>query len=829
MARRFVLAVAGIVLLPSGIALSAQASSGDDVTPPSVTIISPAGGITTRKEEIAVKARVTDDLSGIASVTCNGEPAEVVKKTARCSVPLLPGLNSVILKTIDVAGNSASAGIQITRRVKQATFITLTPGHRTLLVNEEMTLSLQDDSGVQVVNARWKTSNAKVVSLSGDDPPLLKALKPGSVTISAKKSSLTSTATIAVVAGTELAPGTIRWSVPATPGRGMAPPIYANRVDETSPDLFMVEPGTFGEATLRGVDGEGRVMWMEHSPGIPLMGDSFGGVIAGVPYNVDFGPGFFRALLRLGDAGGVPPWRYESAGILLRPAQAPDGALYAIELTDGGVDSAGNGIWDKDAIVIDGTTGLLLSRTPLDREIVAFESENDGLVLSDSVTCRSTSTEMPPETAGPIVGSDGRGYLLVRRSITRAFGSCIAYNPLRFYPRRQEVGVDLIALSATNFPMVSALYSRQCNPAELETTLCDQSPDIYQLLPDGVGGLLASWRRPLHETEPSVFFTQSYVTRIDAGGGTSDTPVEPNFWIDLIGQAGTAYVHSNEGTSALDVASWTTKWTTDITELYLFAAQPDGGAAATNGAGDLQMVGPSGQVEEGSLLGFSPGSMAHEFDGWIGIKGDQLTSVAGQFQDATRWTVDVGNRSGQLAVRRAGMGIFLKSQDALSPFLVVQHNSVRVVPFNQDWLASQPSLDSGATDGFGNRYFTLGAGLPDGIDTGPTCGGGNLTKGINRTGDVNKPVKALRKLPVAPVSEGALILSLLNHFDGYANNVPYWCTPGDPDSTTGLAYNSNSFAHGLLHAAGVPHEESAPRLPAPGWSLPLPAQFFRPH
>ena len=149
-----------------------------------------------------------------------------------------------------------------------------------------------------------------------------------------------------------------------------------------------------------------------------------------------------------------------------------------------------------------------------------------------------------------------------------------------------------------------------------------------------------------------------------------------------------------------------------------------------------------------------------------------------------------------------------------------------------NWLASQASLqpppELDATDGFGNRYFTLGAGLPVGSDTGLHCGGGNLTKGINRDGDVTKPVKALRKLPVAHVSEGATIFSLLIHFNSYANNVPYWCTPGDPDSTTGLAYNSNSFAHGLLHAAGVPHKEREPKWPAPGWSLPLPAKYFRP-
>jgi hypothetical protein len=374
--------------------------------------------------------------------------------------------------------------------------------------------------------------------------------------------------------------------------------------------------------------------------------------------------------------------------------------------------------------------------------------------------------------------------------------------------------------------MVHSLYALKCRSVELQSALCDPTPDIYQLLPDGVGGLLASWRRPLHETSPYVFFAQSYLTRIDAGGGRFDRPVDRNFWIDLIGQAGTAYVHSDDGTTALDVTSWTAKWTATMSG-PLIAASPDGGAATIDEAGALQVVGPTGQIEETIPFGLSPNSAAQEFDGWIGVKDGELASVAGQFQDATRWTVDVGNHSRQLAVRRPGMGIFLKSQDALFANTLAQHNSIRIVPFDQDWLASQP-FDVDATDGFGNRYFTLGAGLSDGSDTGFNCGGGNLTKGINREGDLNKPVKALRKLPVAYVSEGATIFSLLIHFNSYANDVPYWCTPGDPDSTTGLAYNSNSFAHGLLHAAGVPHQEREPQWPAPGWSLPLPATYFRP-
>ncbi len=155
--------------------------------------------------------------------------------------------------------------------------------------------------------------------------------------------------------------------------------------------------------------------------------------------------------------------------------------------------------------------------------------------------------EFAPQTVGPIVGSDGRGYLLVRRRIRLGKGICNEFNGANYIPARtQDVGVDLIALSPTNAPVVQSLYALQCTSAELQRTSCDLPPILYQLLPDGIGGLLASWWRALQQGFNS-YSGQSYVTRIDAAGARVDTPVTPDFWIDLIGQAGTAYVRSSGG------------------------------------------------------------------------------------------------------------------------------------------------------------------------------------------------------------------------------------------------------------------------------------------
>ena len=824
MARsRFLVVLALMLILPRS-APAGQTPIGSDMTPPSVRLMNPSSRSTTRQPRITVRSRVSNASSGIAKVTCNGQPATVVRKTARCVVPLLPGLNDVIVQAIDGAGNRASAGVQITRAVKRAAAIALTPSHRTLLLDETATLHLVDDAGVYVAQARWKTSDSHVVTLSADDPPVLTAVGFGTASVTARKNGLMSLATIAVVAGAELAPGTTRWSVAPVTGLSMEPPIYANRVDETTPELFIVEGAAGDEAIVRGVDVEGHVMWTRHSPGVPLLGDSFGGVIAGVVDAAYPGAPLFQAFARLGDSGGVAPWRYDSAGILLRPAQSPEGTLYAIEFTHGGVDTYGSDIWDKAVIVINGITGGVISRSPLAREVVAFESANEGLDLG-SVTCRSSRREVPPDTVGPIVGSDGRGYLLVRRRTTLASGSCILeFNPLNVYPRTQDVGVDLLALSATEPLAVNRLYDLQCNSGELESALCDVAPDVYQLLPDGVGGLLASWRRPLHETSPHEYFVQNYLTRLDADGGRVDTPVDRNFGIDMIGQAGTAYVRTgtSPGTSAIDVRSWSPKWTADISGQTLLAARPDGGVATIDDAGDLRVFGSTGENEDTVFLGLSPMSAAHESDSWIGVKDGELTSVAGQFQDATRWVPELGNRQGTLAVRNPGVGIFAKSHLVQWP-LNFHHVSIRITPSAQSlWLSTLPNAML-PVDDYGNHFFTLGAGTAAG-DTSLLCSG-TLSKGVDREHDVADLPLNLERLPIHGLLENGLITALIDHYQNYPDDLPYACFPEIFPGT----YNSNSFASGLLISVGAP----LPLFPIrgttlPGWPTPVPRSKFNP-
>src|SRR3989442_718351 len=72
--------------------------------PPPLTLISPANGATIYTSPIAVTGTVSDSLSGLAAITCNGTPATVAGTSFSCRVTLTLGANSIIAKATDLAG-----------------------------------------------------------------------------------------------------------------------------------------------------------------------------------------------------------------------------------------------------------------------------------------------------------------------------------------------------------------------------------------------------------------------------------------------------------------------------------------------------------------------------------------------------------------------------------------------------------------------------------------------------------------------------------------------------------------------------------------------------
>jgi alpha-tubulin suppressor-like RCC1 family protein len=775
-----------------------------DLTPPVVTLTTPATDTTTAAASLAVSGTVIDGGSGLAVVQCNDVAATMTAGVATCTVPLQPGRNSVVLVARDMAGHAMSHGVRVTRTTPPVS-LTLTPATRTLLLEESAVLGLLDQSGTPVIGATWTSSNPEAVFLSTGDPPRLSAVADGTATITAEKEGLTATADVTVLTGTSMLDGTTRWTVASAPGAIPQAPIYAHRVSETVPDLFIVESAGSGSAASYAVQGirggDGTVLWRESAPGAPTLADEDGGLIATLgawPDQV--------GLARFAGPAGVSPWRYMSIGRIganyldgVAPArseiaQASDGTLFFVELPGNQSLSYATpvGEWDKYLIGLDGSTGAVKFRVPLPR--VLYQGWMDG--------GPTPTVQWEASVSAPVVGEDDAVYLEVTSAeIVQGF---LGLNST--YSRR----VELLRVDTDGNYASTTLW-------DLTGPFGAPYHGVQEVVPDGIGGVLAQWK--LHAV--AGVGDVNRVTRLANGQSTEYELPHANSRIELVGQSGRTFVRSPDGDGTrLDVIDavtggliWSTHEPGQVT-----AALPDGSAILFN---DIEatttLLSPNGTVHSerpSGGMGVSFGD-AH----LLSWSNQGVSLIHDSVANATRFGA-LGNREQQRRVARPGLGIHLKSHRA-QPSFSYQHVSVRITPHNRDWPTTSPvAWLFRETDTYGNNFLTLGAGTAAG-DTATSCEG-TLTKGVNRDRDVNAFSVVFDKLPVDVRDEDTVIQALLDRFNSYADSRPYHCFPEDNPGK----FNSNSFAHGLLHAAAVPHEERPPLEPTPGWPTLLPAVYF---
>jgi len=112
--------ITGTVTDTAGNTNTAKVTLNIDLTPPVLTITSPANGATLTSSSLNVSGSVTDALSGVAGVTCNGTAGTVTGGSFACTVTLNSGANTITAQAADVAGNTASQSINATLIVPTA-------------------------------------------------------------------------------------------------------------------------------------------------------------------------------------------------------------------------------------------------------------------------------------------------------------------------------------------------------------------------------------------------------------------------------------------------------------------------------------------------------------------------------------------------------------------------------------------------------------------------------------------------------------------------------------------------------------------------------------
>jgi Glucodextranase, domain B len=110
--------ITGTATDKAGNSASANVFISLDKTVPVLTIASPSNGTSVSSSPVKVTGTASDSLSGIATVLCNGNPASLSNSTFSCDVPLNNGPNTITAEAIDVAGNTGSLSISVTRETQ---------------------------------------------------------------------------------------------------------------------------------------------------------------------------------------------------------------------------------------------------------------------------------------------------------------------------------------------------------------------------------------------------------------------------------------------------------------------------------------------------------------------------------------------------------------------------------------------------------------------------------------------------------------------------------------------------------------------------------------
>jgi hypothetical protein len=191
--------ISGTATNKAGTSATAKVTLNIDKTPPTISITSPNNGSSSFSASQTISGVVTDTLSGIASVTCNGTPASLNVGTFSCEINLSAGTNPIVATATDVAGNTSTSNL--TLAYIPAPVITITsPSNLSFLNISPTTINgtINDPNATIMVNGLSAPQSAGIFSVA-----LPLAEGPNIVTATATASTgATSTASIQITLDT---------------------------------------------------------------------------------------------------------------------------------------------------------------------------------------------------------------------------------------------------------------------------------------------------------------------------------------------------------------------------------------------------------------------------------------------------------------------------------------------------------------------------------------------------------------------------------------------------------------------------------------------------
>jgi Glucodextranase, domain B/Bacterial Ig-like domain (group 2) len=212
--------VSGTVTDTAGDTATASVTINLDKTIPALTVSSPAEQTVESSFTVTVSGTLTDALSGVSGVTCDGVTATLSGGGFSCNISLAVGVNLVVVRGTDIAGNVAGDyfHLSLTGTLLAPASLAVTPTGVNMVVGGTRQFTVVDDQGRPRSDATWSVDNTSIATIDTNSSPTLTAVATGTAALTATLGSVTAQTQVNILSGTSLPVGTVLWSVPTSSG-----------------------------------------------------------------------------------------------------------------------------------------------------------------------------------------------------------------------------------------------------------------------------------------------------------------------------------------------------------------------------------------------------------------------------------------------------------------------------------------------------------------------------------------------------------------------------------------------------------------------------------
>jgi hypothetical protein len=499
----------------------------------------------------------------------------------------------------------------------------ITPAVVNLAVGHTQKFTAVDNHGIPRLDVNWTVDNTSLATVAPDEDnaAVLTALAAGQVTLTANAEGVTAQEVVTILAPSSFVPGTVVWSSPPPAGFSVQQLVQAVP-SNNGPDLYSISTSSDGtQSMIQALQADGEQLWQTQMPALfgNAVPDGFGGLIVSTCT-----PGNPMTVMDL-DATGQPLWQQQAAGVnngtgftfLCFPvpvAVAGDGTVNFTEPTNAGFPS----------ITTVSPNGFASS----------------GSFPPSMVTNNGRTIQVNCCVGPPMVNTDGTVYL--EYEVRNSNNNVITSDTLNLH--NETTGATIVLSSTTQ----------------------DEALLPGPIIPDGQGGILATWT-----ISPSHSVLQFPYQAAGVTNGVVGTPYNLPFSPQsvtpfqsptlVLGENGTAFASGSttatiggvptsvDQIASFNLSSGATNWTYQAvpgSALTIVAAGSDGGIAISDSQSGIAHLDPSGNARPVSAN--LAGTVHHSWAGQWFLQNSRSSSALALLIDvdpANVWPSPGGNPS----------------------------------------------------------------------------------------------------------------------------------------------------------------------------------------